>query len=60
MGRNELLAAMKDRMPERRYIHTIGVADTAIELATRFNLDTKKRKQRGFCMTHANMRTVFG
>lgn len=47
MGRNELLAAMKDRMPERRYIHTIGVADTAIELATRFNLDTKKAETAG-------------
>lgn len=39
MERSELLAAMKDRMPEKRYIHTIGVADTAMILAKRFGED---------------------
>ncbi|MGX9135346.1 bis(5'-nucleosyl)-tetraphosphatase (symmetrical) YqeK [Rummeliibacillus sp. JY-2-4R] len=42
MERDELLLAMKDRMPEKRYIHTIGVTDTAIKLAKRFGEDPKK------------------
>lgn len=42
MGRDELLLAIKDRMPEKRYIHTIGVTDTAIELAKRYGEDPKK------------------
>ncbi|WP_397539390.1 bis(5'-nucleosyl)-tetraphosphatase (symmetrical) YqeK [Rummeliibacillus pycnus] len=42
MERDELLLAMKDRMPEKRYIHTIGVTDTAIKLAMRFGEDSKK------------------
>ncbi len=42
MERDELLLAMKDRMPEKRYIHTIGVTDTAIELAKHFGEDSKK------------------
>ncbi|GEK33316.1 bis(5'-nucleosyl)-tetraphosphatase (symmetrical) YqeK [Kurthia sibirica] len=47
MERNELLAKIKDRMPEKRYIHTIGVADTAIALAERFGNDTKKAEIAG-------------
>ncbi|MBK3493353.1 bis(5'-nucleosyl)-tetraphosphatase (symmetrical) YqeK [Viridibacillus sp. YIM B01967] len=42
MERSNLLLAMKDRMPEKRYIHTIGVTDTAIALAERFGSDPKK------------------
>ena len=42
MERAKLLAAMKDRMPEKRYIHTIGVTDTAMALAERFGQNPKK------------------
>lgn len=42
MERASLLAAMKDRMPEKRYIHTIGVTDTAMALAEKFGQDPKK------------------
>lgn len=42
MERSELLAAMKDRMPKKRYIHTIGVADTAMLLAEKFGEDVEK------------------
>ena len=42
MERVNLLAAMKDRMPEKRYIHTIGVTDTAMALAERFGQNPKK------------------
>ncbi|MFJ8236879.1 bis(5'-nucleosyl)-tetraphosphatase (symmetrical) YqeK [Ureibacillus sp. NPDC094379] len=36
MGRDEYLAAIKPRMPEKRYIHTIGVMETAIYLAQKY------------------------
>ncbi|AMA62766.1 MAG: bis(5'-nucleosyl)-tetraphosphatase (symmetrical) YqeK [Kurthia gibsonii] len=47
MERQQLLAAIKDRMPEKRYIHTIGVADTAMKLAARFGEDVKKAEIAG-------------
>jgi len=37
-----MLAAIKDRMPTKRYIHTIGVMETAIQLAQRYEQDEKK------------------
>lgn len=42
MERENYLAAIKPRMPERRYIHTIGVMETAMQLATRYGEDAKK------------------
>lgn len=42
MERAVLLAAIKPRMKEKRYIHTIGVMETAIELAERFGENPKK------------------
>lgn len=42
MERAALLQAVKPRMKEKRYIHTLGVMDTAIELAERFGEDPKK------------------
>lgn len=42
MERVKLLEAIKPRMPEKRYIHTIGVTDTAIELAKLYGEDEKK------------------
>lgn len=42
MERQAMLAIIKDRMPEKRYIHTIGVMETAIHLANRYGQDEKK------------------
>lgn len=42
MEREQYLAAIKPRMPEKRYIHTIGVMETAIELAKFYGEDEKK------------------
>nr|WP_106780042.1 bis(5'-nucleosyl)-tetraphosphatase (symmetrical) YqeK [Lysinibacillus timonensis] len=39
MGRDEYLQAIKPRMPEKRYIHTIGVMETAIYLAEKYGED---------------------
>ena len=41
MERDEYLSAIKPRMPEKRYIHTIGVMETAIALAKKFSEDVK-------------------
>lgn len=60
MERDELLLAMKDRMPEKRYIHTIGVTETAITLAERFGNDPKKLKRQQFFMIHASMLIEIG
>ncbi|WP_042478148.1 bis(5'-nucleosyl)-tetraphosphatase (symmetrical) YqeK [Bacillus ndiopicus] len=42
MEREKLLNAIKPRMPEKRYIHTVGVMETAIQLAQRYDEDVKK------------------
>ncbi|RUL57072.1 bis(5'-nucleosyl)-tetraphosphatase (symmetrical) YqeK [Lysinibacillus antri] len=39
MERDEYLAIVKTRMPEKRYIHTIGVMETACALAKRYDED---------------------
>lgn len=41
MERQQLLAAIKGRMTEKRYIHTIGVMETAIQLAQQYGEDPK-------------------
>lgn len=42
MEREVLLEFIRPRMPEKRYIHTIGVMETAIFLAGKYGEDTKK------------------
>lgn len=42
MEREQYLAAIKPRMPEKRYIHTVGVMETAINLAYKYGEDVKK------------------
>ena len=32
----EILQVVKEKMPEKRYIHTLGVRDTAVLLAKRY------------------------
>lgn len=41
MERNDYLEQIKTRMPEKRYIHTIGVMETAIQLAEKYGADVK-------------------
>jgi len=35
----EILQVVKEKMPEKRYIHTLGVRDTAVILAKRYGAD---------------------
>lgn len=36
---HEILKVVKERMPNKRYIHTLGVRDTAVQLAKRYDED---------------------
>lgn len=42
MERNEALEIVKPHLTEHRYIHTLGVMETAIKLAKKFHADEKK------------------
>lgn len=42
MERDDYLAKIKPRMPKKRYIHTLGVMETAIELAKLYDEDPKR------------------
>ncbi|MGM9987676.1 MAG: bis(5'-nucleosyl)-tetraphosphatase (symmetrical) YqeK [Bacillaceae bacterium] len=42
MNRNEALALVESNVNKKRYIHTLGVVQTAIALAERFGVDVKK------------------
>ena len=42
MEREVLLDYIRPRMPEKRYIHTLGVMETAIALAEKYGEDAKK------------------
>lgn len=41
MNRDELLNAIRTRMPEKRYVHTLGVMDTSIRLAGVYDVPEK-------------------
>lgn len=42
-----VMEQMKDRMPEKRYIHTRGVATTAVHLAEKYGEDSEKAELAG-------------
>ncbi|CAN7484329.1 bis(5'-nucleosyl)-tetraphosphatase (symmetrical) YqeK [Paenibacillus sp. LjRoot56] len=42
MKREDLMAAVKEQMPERRWQHTLGVMETSVMLAERFGGDAVK------------------
>jgi predicted HD superfamily hydrolase involved in NAD metabolism len=42
MKREELIATVKKQMPERRWLHTLGVMETSVILANRFGGDPVK------------------
>lgn len=42
MKREEALKIVSEQMPEHRYLHTIGVMETALELAGLYNADKKQ------------------
>lgn len=42
MNQSEALAVVREQLTERRYIHTLGVMETAVKLAERYDVDIKK------------------
>ena len=47
MNKNEYLALIKDRMGERRYIHSVNVAKSAVQLAEKYGADVEKTEIAG-------------
>jgi len=44
MDHNQMLQTVKERLPEKRYTHVLGVVDTAVDLAKEFNVSEAKAK----------------
>lgn len=56
MDRNTALEIVKKHLPERRYIHTLGVTDTAAMLAKRYGADERKAELAGIFHDYAKYR----
>jgi predicted HD superfamily hydrolase involved in NAD metabolism len=56
MNREEALSIVKAQITEHRYIHTIGVMETAMELAKRFHVDEKKAELAAIFHDYAKFR----
>lgn len=42
MKRKEMIESVRAQMPEKRWLHTVGVMETAVKLAKRFGADEEK------------------
>lgn len=56
MDRDTALQIVKKHLPERRYIHTLGVTDTAVALAKRYGADERKAELAGIFHDYAKYR----
>jgi predicted HD superfamily hydrolase involved in NAD metabolism len=56
MNREEALALVKEQITERRYIHTLGVVESAVELAERYGADVKKAELAAIFHDYAKFR----
>jgi predicted HD superfamily hydrolase involved in NAD metabolism len=56
MNRETALGLVKEQITERRYIHTLGVMETSIDLAERFGADTKKAELAAIFHDYAKFR----
>lgn len=56
MNRNEALQLVKVQITEKRYVHTLGVAETAVQLAKRFGADVKKAELAAIFHDYAKFR----
>jgi predicted HD superfamily hydrolase involved in NAD metabolism len=57
MNRDQALAIVKEQLTEHRYVHTIGVMETAAELADRFGGDLKKAETAAIFHDYAKFRS---
>ncbi|SFC52558.1 putative HD superfamily hydrolase of NAD metabolism [Bacillus sp. 491mf] len=58
MDRKRALEIVKQQMRDKRYIHTIGVMETAIELAKQYGVDEKKAEMAAIFHDYAKCRPV--
>lgn len=58
MEQNEALAIVKKHLTEERYVHTIGVMETAIQLAKRYGADEKKAELAAIFHDYAKFRPI--
>ncbi|WP_410983607.1 bis(5'-nucleosyl)-tetraphosphatase (symmetrical) YqeK [Bacillus cereus] len=58
MNREKALEIVKQQMHEKRYIHTIGVMETAIELAKLYGVDEKKAETAAIFHDYAKCRPI--
>ncbi|TYS68814.1 HD domain-containing protein [Sutcliffiella horikoshii] len=56
MNREKALRLVKEQLTERRYVHTIGVMETAIELAERYGVDQEKAELAAIFHDYAKFR----
>lgn len=56
MNRNDALKLVKEQITEKRYVHTIGVAETAVKLAKRYGADEKKAELAAIFHDYAKFR----
>ncbi|NMH75003.1 HD domain-containing protein [Bacillus sp. RO2] len=56
MNREKALRLVKEQLTERRYVHTIGVMETAIELAERYDVDKEKAELAAIFHDYAKFR----
>ncbi|MDM5190043.1 bis(5'-nucleosyl)-tetraphosphatase (symmetrical) YqeK [Bacillus sp. DX4.1] len=58
MDRKQALEIVKQQMHEKRYIHTIGVMETAIELAKLYGVNEKKAEMAAIFHDYAKCRPI--
>jgi predicted HD superfamily hydrolase involved in NAD metabolism len=58
MEREQALEIVRKQMHEKRYIHTLGVMETAIELAKRYGVDEKKAELAAIFHDYAKCRSI--
>lgn len=56
MNREKALRLVKEQLTERRYVHTIGVMETALELADRYGVDKEKAELSAIFHDYAKFR----
>jgi predicted HD superfamily hydrolase involved in NAD metabolism len=58
MDRNKALAIVKEQITEKRYIHTLGVMDTAIHLAKQYHVDVQQAETAAIFHDYAKFRPI--
>ncbi|PAE23049.1 MULTISPECIES: bis(5'-nucleosyl)-tetraphosphatase (symmetrical) YqeK [Bacillaceae] len=56
MNREKALAIVKEQLTEHRYLHTVGVMETAIKLAEKYGADSKKAELAAIFHDYAKFR----